>query len=149
MKDSLLCVHVVVKTLNLEISRCHSADYVVELCLSLCSTCSTIIFTHSTNQIIVIWCRGCRCRHPCLSSNTSTTNLACGLKFSPSDLDFRSPPLSKPTHSSTCRTPVITVLCTEGLTWINIRYYFSRPGKKVPSSVSTKPNCKIFYCSRG
>ena len=91
-----------------------------------------------------------------LQPPTSTTNLACGLKFSPSELDFggflcdlRSPPLSKPTHSSTCRTPVITVLCTEGLSWINIRYYFSRPGKKVPSSVSTKPNCKIFYCPRG
>ena len=54
-----------------------------------------------------------------LQPPTSTTNLACGLKFSPSDLDFRSPPLSKPTHSSTCRTPVITVLCTEGLSWIN------------------------------
>ena len=27
MKDSLLCVHVVVKTLNFEISRCHLADY--------------------------------------------------------------------------------------------------------------------------
>ena len=29
-KDLLLCVHVVVKTLNLEISRCHLADYVKE-----------------------------------------------------------------------------------------------------------------------
>ena len=31
MKDLLLRVHVVVKTLNLEISRCHLADYVKEL----------------------------------------------------------------------------------------------------------------------
>ena len=31
MKDLLLLVHVVVKTLNLEISRCHLADYVKEL----------------------------------------------------------------------------------------------------------------------
>ena len=31
MKDLLLCVHVVVKTLNLEISRRHLADYVKEL----------------------------------------------------------------------------------------------------------------------
>ena len=31
MKDLLFCVHVVVKTLNLEISRCHLADYVKEL----------------------------------------------------------------------------------------------------------------------
>ena len=30
MKDLLLRVHVVVKTLNLEISRCHLADYVKE-----------------------------------------------------------------------------------------------------------------------
>ena len=30
MKDLLLCVHVVVNTLNLEISRCHVADYVKE-----------------------------------------------------------------------------------------------------------------------
>ena len=30
MKDLLLCVHVA-KTLNLEISRCHLADYVKEL----------------------------------------------------------------------------------------------------------------------
>ena len=31
MKDLLLCVHVVVKTLNLEISRWHLSDYVKEL----------------------------------------------------------------------------------------------------------------------
>ena len=31
MKDLLLFVYVVVKTLNLEISRCHLADYVKEL----------------------------------------------------------------------------------------------------------------------
>ena len=31
MKYLLLCVDVVVKTLNLEISRCHLADYVKEL----------------------------------------------------------------------------------------------------------------------
>ena len=31
MKELRLCVHVVVKTLNLEISRCHLADYVKEL----------------------------------------------------------------------------------------------------------------------
>ena len=53
MKGLLLCVHVVVKTLNLEISRCHLGDDVKELYLSACRTCSTIIFPHSTNQIIV------------------------------------------------------------------------------------------------
>ena len=47
MKDLLLCVHVVVKTLNLEISRWYLTDY-VEV-----RPCGTIIFPHSTNQIIV------------------------------------------------------------------------------------------------
>ena len=66
----LLCVHVVVKTLNLEISRCHLADYVKEFYLSACHTCSTIILPHSTNcnQTSVFWRRRCRCRRPCLSS---------------------------------------------------------------------------------
>ena len=41
------------KVLELEISRCHLADYVKELDLSACRTRSTIIFPHSTNQIIV------------------------------------------------------------------------------------------------
>ena len=68
MKDLLLRVHVVVKTLNLEISRCHLADYVEELYLSACRTCSTIIFPHSTDEIIVFWGRRCRCRRPCLRS---------------------------------------------------------------------------------
>ena len=53
-------------SLNLEISRCHLADYVKELYQSACRTCSTIIFTHSTNQIIVFWRRRCSCRRPCL-----------------------------------------------------------------------------------
>jgi len=30
VKDLLVCVHAVVKSLNLEISRCHLADYVKE-----------------------------------------------------------------------------------------------------------------------
>ena len=68
MKDLLLYVHVVFKTLNLEISRCHLADYVKEFYYSACRTCSTIIFPHSANQIIVFWRRRCRCRRPCSSS---------------------------------------------------------------------------------
>ena len=68
MKDLLLCVHVAVKTLNLEISRCHLVGYVKELYSSACRTCSTIIFPHSTNHIIVFWRRRRRCRHTCLSS---------------------------------------------------------------------------------
>ena len=67
MKDSLLCVHVITKTLNVEISRCHFADHVKELYLSAWHTCSMTIFLHSTNQIIVFWRRSCRCRRPCLS----------------------------------------------------------------------------------
>ena len=47
---------VVIKTLNLEISRRRLADNVKELYQSACRTCSTIIFPHSTNQIIVFWC---------------------------------------------------------------------------------------------
>ena len=52
-------------SLNFEISRCHLAAYVKELYQSACRTCSTIIFTHSTNQIIVFWRRRCSCRRPC------------------------------------------------------------------------------------
>ena len=53
---------VIVKTLNLEISRWHLADYVKELCLSACRTCSTITSPLSTNVIIVFWrCCCCRC----------------------------------------------------------------------------------------
>ena len=68
MKDLLLCIHVVIKTLNLEISRCHLARYVTELYKNACRTCSTIIFPHSTNQIIVFWRHHCRWCRPCLSS---------------------------------------------------------------------------------
>ena len=49
LTDLPLSVHVVVKTLNLEISACHcrsSTDYVKELRSSACRTCSTIIFPH-------------------------------------------------------------------------------------------------------
>ena len=68
MKDLLLCVHVLVKTLNLEISCCCLANYEKEFYLSACRTCSMIIFPYSTNQIIVFWRCLCRCRRLCLSS---------------------------------------------------------------------------------
>ena len=68
MKDLLLGVHVVVKTLNLGIWRCRLADYVKECYYSACRTCSMIIFPHLSNQIIVSWrCRCCCCRR-CLNS---------------------------------------------------------------------------------
>ena len=57
-----------VKSLNMEILRCHLADYVREFYQSACRTCSTIIPPHSTNQIIVFWSRRCRGLRPCLSS---------------------------------------------------------------------------------
>ena len=50
MKDLLLFLDVVVKTLKF--GNRHFADYVKELYLSVCCTCGTIIFPHSTNQII-------------------------------------------------------------------------------------------------
>ena len=72
MKNLLLCVHVVVETLNLEISRCHLADYVKELNLSACHMCSTIIFPHLANQIINL----CRCGcHVTIQSVSSGANL--------------------------------------------------------------------------
>ena len=64
MKDLLSSVHVVIKTLNLEIS--HLADYVKKLYESAYRMCSTIIFPHSTNQIIVFSCCHCCCCCPCL-----------------------------------------------------------------------------------
>ena len=75
MKDFFRCVFTLSLTLNLEISRCHLRDYVKELYSSACRTCSTIIFLHSTNQIIFSFffccCRcpcPCPCHCPCLNS---------------------------------------------------------------------------------
>ena len=70
MKNLLLQAHVVVRTSNLKISRCCLADYVKTLHQKACRMCSTIIFLHSTNQIIDLWrcrCR-CRCRRQILNS---------------------------------------------------------------------------------
>ena len=61
MKDLLLQARVVVRTSNMKISRCRLADYVQTLHQKACCTCSTIIFYHSTNQIIDLW----RCRRGC------------------------------------------------------------------------------------
>ena len=69
MKDLLFCVHVAVKTLNLENSRRHYFGRLRQIILLKCvRTCSTIIFPHSSNQIIVFWRRRCCCRRPCLRS---------------------------------------------------------------------------------
>ena len=78
MKDLPLRVLVVVKTLNLEISRFHLADEVKELYSSACRTCSTTIFPHSSNPTdYFFWLRRCRCRcrRPCVSSLWDSTTL--------------------------------------------------------------------------
>jgi len=55
MKDSMLCVHVGFKALNLEISRWRLADDVGEFHWSACRLCSTIAFPHSTNHVIIFY----------------------------------------------------------------------------------------------
>ena len=63
MKDLLLRDHVVVRTTwstslwrttSVRILCRHLADYVKKLYQNACCTCSTIIFSHSTNQIIFL-----------------------------------------------------------------------------------------------
>ena len=53
MKDLLLRARVVVRTSNVKISRRRLADNVKTLHQKACHTCSTIIFLHSTNQILI------------------------------------------------------------------------------------------------
>ena len=50
---------------NIKILRRLLADYVKRLYHKACRTCSTIIFLHSTNQIIDLWWR---CRRQILGS---------------------------------------------------------------------------------
>ena len=66
MKNFLLRARVVVRTSNTKISRRRLADYVKILHQKVCCMCSTIIFPHSTNQIIDLW--RCRCRSQILNS---------------------------------------------------------------------------------
>ena len=63
MKGLLLCVHVVVKTLNLEISRCHLGDDVEEL-----QHMQHDYFSSFNQSDHCFWRRRCRCLRPCLSS---------------------------------------------------------------------------------
>ena len=56
------------RTSNMEISRRHLADCVKNLQQKACRTCSTIIFPHSANQIIDLWCCRRRCRRHFLNS---------------------------------------------------------------------------------
>ena len=69
MKDLLLRAPVVVRTSNMKISpRRRLADYVKTLHQKACRTCSTIIFLHSTNEIIDLWRYRWRCRRQILNS---------------------------------------------------------------------------------
>ena len=44
------------QSLKMKTLRRYLADYVKKLYQKACCTCSTIIFRHSTNQIIDLWC---------------------------------------------------------------------------------------------
>ena len=59
-KDLRLYAQVVIKTLNVVISRCCFAEYGTDLFISACRTCSTLIFPHSTSQVLNLY--PCRCR---------------------------------------------------------------------------------------
>ena len=72
MKDLLLWARVVVRTSNIKISRRRLADYVKTLHQNACRTCSTIIFLHSTNEIIDLWRCRWRCRRQILNSLLSS-----------------------------------------------------------------------------
>ena len=61
---------------TLKISCCHLADYVRKLYWSAYRTCSTIIFRHSANQIIVFWRRRYLCCRSCVSSLLLKTELS-------------------------------------------------------------------------
>jgi len=52
MKGLLLLALVVVRTSKMRISRPRLADYIKKLHQKACRTWSTIIFPHSTNEII-------------------------------------------------------------------------------------------------
>ena len=73
MKDLLLRARVVVRTSNMKISRRRLADNVKTLQQKACRTCSTIIFLHSPNQIIDLWCFRWRCRRQILNSLITPT----------------------------------------------------------------------------
>ena len=67
-KDLLLRAPVVDRTSNMKFSRRRLADYVKTLHQKACRTCSTIIFLHSTDQIIDLWRCRWSCRRQILSS---------------------------------------------------------------------------------
>ena len=69
-------VRVVVETSNLQISRHRLAGYVMKSHQKACRTCSKIIFSHSTNQIIdLLRCRCC-CPRRFLNPRMTTAAVA-------------------------------------------------------------------------
>ena len=71
MKDLLQRARVVVRNSNMKISRRRLPDYAKTLHQKACSTCSTIICLHLTNQIIGLWRFRWRCRRQVLNSLTT------------------------------------------------------------------------------
>ena len=73
-KDFRLYAQVLIKTVNQVISRCCFVENGTDLSIRACRTCSTIIFPHSTNQILSLWRCRCRsrrwCSHSLLSDDT-------------------------------------------------------------------------------
>ena len=69
MKDLLLRIRVTVITIsNKNIQRRRLADHVNKLPQKACRTCSTIVFSYSTKNIIDLWRRCCRCNLRFLNS---------------------------------------------------------------------------------
>ena len=98
MKDILSCVHVIVKTLNLEISRCYwqtASMNCFKVRTARAATCSTVIFPHSSNQMIVFWRRRCRCCRPCLKLRIKSRHIRWGRpNFSSTSFPGSSPPFT-------------------------------------------------------
>ena len=55
IKDSRLYAQVVIRTIKVIILRCFCAEEGTDLFINECRTCSTLIFPHSTNQILNFW----------------------------------------------------------------------------------------------
>ena len=62
-RDLWFYAQVVIKTVNEIISRCCFPEDGTDLFISACRTCSSRIFTPSTNQIVNLWLCRCRSRH--------------------------------------------------------------------------------------
>ena len=57
IKDLQLYIQIVVKAVNMVISRCSFKEDGTDVLVSPCRKCSTLIFPHSTNQIHNLWRR--------------------------------------------------------------------------------------------